>query len=175
MKKRNVVVYIACSLDGFIAKPDGDISFLSVVEKEGEDYGYTAFMETVDTVITGRKTYDKVLAMGYGYPHTNKEAYVVTRTPQPPKDGLTFYSGNLIELVKRLKQQEGQNIYLDSGAEVIGQLLEAGLIDQLIISVVPVLLGSGIRLFGQGGNQARLRLQKSLAFDSGLVQLHYSL
>ncbi len=80
MTSRKVILYIASSLDGFIAKENDDISFLSVVEKKGEDYGYHAFIETVDTVIMGRKTYDKVLSFGIDFPHHDKKCYELTRT-----------------------------------------------------------------------------------------------
>ena len=75
---RKVIVYIAQSLDGFIAKPDGDIQWLSIVEKEGEDYGYNAFVESVDTVFMGRKTYEKVLSFGIEFPHKGRKCYVLT-------------------------------------------------------------------------------------------------
>lgn len=81
---RNLISYIAISLDGYIAKPDGDISFLSRVEKEGEDYGYAGFMNTVDTIILGRKTYDKIKDIGFGYPE-DKEVYIISRSSGPNK------------------------------------------------------------------------------------------
>ncbi len=80
---RKVIFYIAMSLDGYIAKPDGDISFLSMAEKKGEDYGYSGFTSTIDTVIIGRKTYDKVISMGYEYPDNDNDVYVITRTVKP--------------------------------------------------------------------------------------------
>lgn len=79
---RNLISYIAISLDGYIAKPDGDISFLSRVEKEGEDYGYAGFMNTVDTIILGRKTYDKIKDIGFGYPE-DKEIYITSQSSGP--------------------------------------------------------------------------------------------
>jgi len=80
---RKVISYIAMSLDGYIAKPDGDISFLSIAEKKGEDYGYSDFTSTIDTVIIGRKTYDQVISMGYEYPDNDNDVYVITRTVKP--------------------------------------------------------------------------------------------
>ncbi|HEY0041148.1 MAG TPA: dihydrofolate reductase, partial [Flavisolibacter sp.] len=78
--ERKVILYIATSLDGYIAKTDDDLGFLSIVEQEGEDYGYGEFLQTVDAVIVGRRTYDKVLSMGYAFPHADKDAYIITRT-----------------------------------------------------------------------------------------------
>ncbi|HEY3373102.1 MAG TPA: dihydrofolate reductase family protein [Prolixibacteraceae bacterium] len=171
--KRKLVLYIAMSLDGFIAKPDGDISFLSLVEKEGEDYGYARFIESVDTIILGRKTYDKILSMGTEWPYGSREVYVLTRSPKPDSDNLHFYSGDLYELIEKLKSLEGKHIYCDGGAETIHQLLLEDLIDEMTISIIPVLLGEGIPLFKGGILEKRLRLVSADSFEKGLVQLHY--
>jgi dihydrofolate reductase len=170
---RKVILYIAMSLDGFIAKSDGDISFLSAVEKEGEDYGYFQFMESVDTVILGRKTFDKIHSMGIELPYGSREVYVLTRTPGPDSGTVRFYAGNLSDLISTLKSQEGKHIYCDGGAETVHQLLQEDLIDELIISVIPVLLGDGIRLFKGDLQQKKLHLASSKSFEKGLVQLHY--
>jgi len=171
---RKVILYIAMSLDGFIAKPDDDISFLAQVEQEGEDYGYSAFTETVDTIILGRKTYDKILSMGFELPYYgDREVYVLTRSHKPGSGTIHFYSGNLTELIFRLKNQDGKHIYCDGGAETVHQFLKDDLFDELIISIIPVLLGDGIRLFGQSFPEQKLQLVSSKSFKKGLVQLHY--
>jgi dihydrofolate reductase len=172
--QRKVILFIAMSIDGFIAKSDGDISFLSVVEKEGEDYGYSKFLESVDTVVLGRKTYEKVLSMGIEQPYGDRKVIVLTRNPHPETDQITYFSGNLQDLILTLKRQKGKHIYCDGGAETIHQLLLDDLIDEMIISVIPVLLGNGIRLFGQSSPERKLHLIKSTSFEKGLVQLHYS-
>ena len=110
---RNVVVYIACSLDGYIAKPNDDLSFLSIVEQEGEDYGYSAFINTVDTVFIGRKTYDWVMQQVPTFPHADKESYVITRTARPAEGNTSFYTGDVKTLVTQLKEKEGKNIFVD--------------------------------------------------------------
>jgi len=170
---RKVILYIAMSLDGFIAKPDSDISFLSLVEQDGEDYGYSEFIETVDTVILGRKTYDKILSMGIDSPYGDRKVYVLTHNPIPT-DKITYYSGNLSELVSSLKSQSGKNIYCDGGAETVHLFLQEKLFDELIISIIPVLLGNGIRLFGKSFKEQSIKLVSSKSFNSGLVQLHYN-
>lgn len=170
---RKVMLFIAMSLDGFIAKPDGDISFLSAVELEGEDYGYSTFIESVDTVILGRKTYDKVQSMGIVQPYGDRKVIVLTRNVHPKTDQNTYYSGSLPELIFKLKSKKGKYIYCDGGAETIHQLLQHDLIDEMIISIIPILLGDGIRLFGSGFPEKKLQLVKSTAFEKGLVQLHY--
>ncbi len=173
-EQRKVILFIAMSLDGFIAKPDGDISFLSEVEQEGEDYGYSTFIKSVDTIILGRKTYDKIRSMSVELPYGNRKVFVLTRNKQPATDNITFYSGSLPNLIFKLKSQTGKHIYCDGGAETIHQLLQDDLIEEMIISILPVLLGDGIRLFGATFPEKKLRLVKSKAFEKGLVQLHYS-
>ena len=170
---RKVILYIAMSLDGFIAKPDGDISFLSLVEKEGEDYGYFAFMDTVDTVILSRKTYDKVLSMVDELAYGERDVYVLTRTPRPDSGKIKFYSGDLAELITNLKKQGGKNIFCDGGAETVSKFLQNKLFDELIISIIPVLLGDGIRLFGHNFPEQYLKLTGCKTYEKGLVQLHY--
>lgn len=163
------------SLDGYIAKPNDDLSFLKQVEKAGEDYGYTEFTATVDTLIIGRKTYDYVLKeIGPShYDNGQRDVYVITRSQRPQVGRTTFYTGDLPALVKRLKSENGQNIYCDGGAEVINELLTYELVDEFIISVIPVLLGDGIRLFKAGRPEQVLELVTTKQFDTGLTQLHY--
>lgn len=170
---RKVILFIAMSLDGYIAKLDGDISFLSMVEKEGEDYGYAKFIETVDTVILGRKTYDKILSMGLDISYGSRNVFVLTHTPHPITDKITFYSGSLPEFISSLKTKDGKHIYCDGGAETIHQLLQEDLIDEITVSVIPILLGNGIRLFSRNFQEQKLQLVTSKSFEKGLVQLHY--
>lgn len=168
---RKVVLYIATSLDGYIAKPNDDLSFLSMVQVKDEDYGYAAFIETVDTVIMGRKTFDWVTSQISDLPHLH--TYVITRTERPPIGKTQFYTGNLNELVAKLKSRSGKNIYCDGGAEIVNELLRTHLIDEFIISVIPVLLGGGTKLFKNERPEQKLSLVTAKTFESGLVQLHY--
>lgn len=170
---RKVVVYIAASVDGYIAAPDGDLSFLSKVEKEGEDYGYGAFIATVDTVVVGKNTYDKVFSMGYPFPHADKEAYIITRTERATEGTVHFYTGDVVDLVTELKEKNVKTIFVDGGAFVVNRLLQHGLVDELYLSHIPVLLGDGISLFKRGNPLQNLELQTVKTFDTGLVQLHY--
>lgn len=172
---RKLSIYIATSLDGYIAKPNDDLSFLKSVEKEGEDYGYSAFTATIDTIILGRKTYDwvrKEIGASH-YDNGDKNVYVITRTEKPDIGKTKFYTGNLTELVKQLKNENGKNIYCDGGAEIINELLQNDLIDEFIISVIPVLVGNGTRLFKDGRPEQQLELVHTKAFVTGLTQLHY--
>lgn len=173
MNMRKVFMYIAVSLDGYIARPDGNIEWLSSVQRAGEDYGYSEFIKNVDTVIVGRKTYDKVLSLGVPFPHTDKECYIITRSDRPPIGKLIFYNKDLEELVISLKEKEGGNIFVDGGAEIVNTLMSRGLFDEYIISIIPVMLGSGIRLFHDGRPEENVSLVTAVHFESGLVQLHY--
>jgi dihydrofolate reductase len=175
MNNRKLILYIACSLDGYIAKPNDDLGFLGIVQKEGEDYGYNDFVSTVDTVIIGRKTYDWVTGQGFDFPHSDKECYIITRQEKPKVGNLTFYNGELKKLVLELKAKNGKNIFCDGGSEIVNQLLSEKLFDELIISVVPVLVGSGTRLFTDGRPEQELELVSAKSFETGLLQLHYKI
>lgn len=172
---RKLIIYIATSLDGYIAKPNDDLSFLKLVEKEGEDYGYAEFTATIDTLILGRKTYDWVLReIGSShYDNGDRDVYVITRTEKPSVGKTTFYTGDLTELVQQLKSQNGKNIYCDGGAEIINELLKKDLIDEMIISVIPVLLGNGTRLFKDNRPEQQLELLSTKTFETGLIQMHF--
>lgn len=170
---RKVILYIATSLDGYIAKPNDDLSFLSIVQKEGEDYGYADFVQSVDTVIMGRRTYDWVMKQVPEFPHADKKSYIITRTPRPSIGNTIFYTDNINELVLQLKRENGKNIFVDGGSEIVNELLKHRLIDELIISIIPVLVGNGIRLFKEGRPEQQLNLIDTKRFETGLVQMHY--
>jgi dihydrofolate reductase len=172
---RKLSLFIATSLDGYIAKPNDDLSFLRLVEKEGEDYGYAEFTANIDTIILGRKTYDYVLReIGSShYDNGQRDVYVITKTERPGTGKTTFFTGKLSDLVQRLKSESGKDIYCDGGAEIINELLKNDLIDEFVISVVPVLVGSGTRLFNDGRPEQLLELKSVKTFDTGLTQLHY--
>jgi dihydrofolate reductase len=167
---RELILYIAQSLDGFIAPPDEELDFLNTVAVEGEDYGYADFVSTCDTVIMGRRTYEKVLAMGVPDPHPERTLYVITSRPGPSTERIIFHTGDPVALVHELKARPGKRIYCDGGAQLVHTLAQHDLIDRYIISSIPVLLGGGIRLFKEGRPQQGLKLVRSQAYASGLVQ-----
>lgn len=172
---RKIALFIAMSLDGYIAKPNDDLGFLKIVEKEGEDYGYAEFTDKIDTIIIGRKTHDYVLKeIGSShYDNGQRDVYVITRTERPKVGRTTFYTGNITKLVKRLKAEKGKNIYCDGGAEVVNELLKHDLIDEFVIAVIPILLGNGTRLFKDGRPEQTLEFITAKTFVTGLIQLHY--
>lgn len=172
---RKLSLFIATSLDGYIAKPNDDLSFLKLVEKEGEDYGYSEFTASIDTIILGRKTYDYVLKEigSTHYDNGQRDVYVITRTERPQIGRTTFFTGNLTELVQQLKSKDGLNIYCDGGAEIIHELLQHDLIDEFIISIIPILVGNGTRLFRDCRPEQQLEFVSAKSFDTGLTQLYY--
>lgn len=172
---KKLILYIASSLDGFIAGPGDDLSFLDAVQREGEDYGYTHFMESIDTVIMGRRTFDWVFRQIGGVPHPDKTTYVITHTPKSDIGKTSFFTGDLVTLVKQLKEGgTAGHIFCDGGASIIHHLLCNDLIDEIVLSIVPILLGNGIRLFENGQNPLSLQLLSARSYASGLCQLHYA-
>jgi dihydrofolate reductase len=173
MVKRKLILYIAMSLDGYIAKTDDNIDFLSKVETPGEDFGYDDFLKNIDTVIWGRRTFDKVKTFSKDVPHKDKNVYVISKS-RSGKEGHAVYRNDAAELVKELKQQEGKDIYCDGGGEIVFELLKHSLIDRFIISIIPHLLGDGIRLFKEGRPEHNIKLKHTVSYyPSGLVQLWY--
>ncbi|MDD7792898.1 dihydrofolate reductase family protein [Clostridium sp. 'White wine YQ'] len=172
MSDRNVVLYIAMSLDGYIATKEDDISWLSQVEVDGEDYGYAKFIDRIDTVIMGRKTYDKVCSFGIEFPHKDKKCYIISRKKKE-SNGVEYYSGDIKKLIEELKNKDGKDIFVDGGAEVVNEILRENLFDEYIISIIPILLGDGKRLFQDGRPTKEVLYVGSKSYFSGLVQVHY--
>lgn len=170
---RKVILYIAMSLDGYIAKPNDDLSFLSIIEKEGEDYGYQQFEDSIDVVVMGRKTYNWIIQNVDEEVYSGKKIYVLTKSKESSPPNVTFFWGDLKDLVRDLKNEGGRDIFCVGGAEVVTGFFASELIEEIYISVVPILLGEGKRLFRKGIPEQNLRLVDSKSFDTGLVELHY--
>jgi len=166
-------VFIATSLDGYIARRDGGLDWLSIVETPGEDYGYARFFADVDALILGRATYETVLAFP-AWPYGDKRCVVLTHGTFESRHGERFHAGAPGPLLEELHAAGVRRIYVDGGA-VIRLFLREGLIDDVTLSIIPVLLGDGIPLFDSLASvpTRRLRLASSQAFPSGLVQLRY--
>ena len=175
-KQKKRILDISMSLDGYLATKEDDISWLSIVNKEGEDYGYEKFIAGIDTYIVGKTTYDVVVKLCDGkFPQGAMfDSYVITRQTLPSENGVTFYNGDLEELINKLKQGKGKNIYCDGGAQIVKMLMSKELIDEYIISIMPIILGDGKRLFiGEIPGKA-LELLSCKNYESGLIQVHYS-
>jgi len=165
-------VFIATSLDGFIARPDGGLDWLPV--DGGEPHGYTEFMSTVDAIVIGRKTFETVLSFD-SWPY---EKPVVVLSSRPSElvapDGLVcdMMGGTPEEIVTRLSERGMKHLYIDGGV-TIQRFLEAGLIQRLTITRIPVLLGDGIPLFGALSRDVRLEHVATRSYPSGMVQSEY--
>lgn len=166
-------VFIATSIDGYIARTDGAVDWLDVVARPGEDYGYAAFFDSVDALVLGRNTYDTVRALG-AWPYGGKRCIVLTHGRPAPRHGEEFREGSPPALIAALQREGVRHVYVDGG-DVIGQFLAAGLIDHVTLSIVPVLLGAGIPLFGASGVEQRWTLEDVRSYPSGLTQLRYHL
>ncbi|MCA0981242.1 dihydrofolate reductase family protein [Exiguobacterium aestuarii] len=153
-----VVLYIAMSLDGKIARSNDQLDWLFAVEGDG-DNGYAEFFKTVGAVIMGRKTYEEVLKLEEGaYPYKDMPNYILTRQPDREAEHVTFTDEPIEELIHRLKVEVDQDIWLIGGGEVIKAAMEHELIDRYEIAIAPVVLGEGIPLFPEGTKETKLRL-----------------
>jgi dihydrofolate reductase len=165
-----VKLFIATSLDGFIAERDGGVDWLFT----DDDYGYTAFFDSIETLIMGRRTYEQVLGFGE-WPYGEKPTYVFTRgAPGGDHPHVEFVSSDAGPLVEELRHRSSGDIWLVGGAALVSEFRELHLIDEYILSVHPVLLGDGIPLFERPQPRESLRLREELSFESGLVQLRYA-
>src|SRR5919201_1798219 len=162
-------VFIAISLDGYIARTNGAIDWLSIVHPVDEAHGYKAFMASVDAVVLGRGTYDTVLEFN-DWPYPGKRVIVMTNRVAQARHGEEFFSGPVAELAARLR--DAKRVYVDGG-KVVSQFFAAGLIDDVTISVIPIILGNGIRLFSGGEGEHRLELKGQRSWPSGMVQMRY--
>lgn len=166
-------VFVAASLDGYIARADGSVDWLSVVERPGEDYGYRRFFDTVDALVMGRNTYETV-AERDPWPYAGTPCLVLTRRPAAPREGVRFLAATPETVVDRLAGEGARRVYVDGG-NVIRQFLAARLIDDFTLSLIPVVLGGGIPLFGAAGPERPLALESVRSWSSGLCQLRYTL
>ncbi|MBL1224858.1 dihydrofolate reductase family protein [Enterococcus sp. BWR-S5] len=174
---RKIILYIAASLDGYIAEVDGSIDFLTAdtsPEVEAFD-SYTQLLERIDTVILGRTTYNQLvneLTPGE-YPYEDKTSYIITHHPIAGKEQLIFTDEQPDELVQRLKEEEGKDIWIVGGGQIIAPLVVNNLIDEYVITTVPILLGKGIPLFKEMNKSVRVRVVDSY-IEQGMITSIYS-
>lgn len=168
---RETLVFIAGSLDGFIAKENDDLQWLEETEGEG-DNGYADMYQTIDTVIMGKRTYDYILEHIKPFPYPDKKCYVFSTTQTGENEHVTFIQEDVITFTQRLKEQEGTKIWMVGGGELLDAFLQERLIDEWIITITPHLLGSGIPLFKSPRPFENLRLLETKRYGQ-MVQLHY--
>ena len=172
---RKVTLFIAMSLDGYIADKDGGVDWLNGQEEDGENMDtYSEFIKTIDTIIMGWNTYHQVITElspeEWVYPE--QISYVITHREIPSTERIHFTSESPCDLVKRLREEEGNGIWICGGASIVRQLMETDLIDTLHISVIPTLLVDGVRLFGPLEKEQKLRLVKTQSYN-GITDLVY--
>lgn len=167
-------IFIATSLDGFIARPNGALDWLPVPEGGGEDYGYQAFMDSVDAVVMGRGTYEKVLEFG-AWPYPKPVLVLSSRgvtIDAALRDRVTQTTGSPAEVMAACAARGWREVYLDGGV-TIQRFLEADLVDRVIVTRVPVLIGQGLPLFGALPRDVRLEHKRTQSHTNGLVQSEY--
>ena len=170
-------IFIATSLDGFIAREDGAIDWLPTgADTKFEDYGYSEFMKSVDALVMGRKTYETVRGFGGDWPYGAKPVIVLTskkvQIPRELAKTVTTMAGKVDTIVKHLQSREMNHLYVDGGV-TIQKFLNAGALDRLIITRIPVLIGKGIPLFGPVDQDIKLSHVATKTYPSGLVQSEY--
>jgi dihydrofolate reductase len=169
-----VILYIAASMDGYIARKDHSLDWLPPAPDDDGDFGYKAFLAGIGTTLMGNNTYQVVKGFGEAvYPGLTN--YVFSRTAHAPEDNITWVTKPPADFVRQLKATAQQHIWLIGGAEIIKALYEAELIDELILTQIPVLLGDGIPLWPASTREAKLELLELTDFGGGVVQGRYKL
>jgi dihydrofolate reductase len=174
---RKIIVYIATSADGFIARKDGAVDWLDRPRTAG-DYGMGKFYKSIDTILWGRKTYDLVLrfqAEGKETPDMPgiRNYAFSRRPPRKVAPGFEFVKEPIKKFARRLRRQKGKDIWMMGGAGLIGSFLDAGEIDEFIVHVIPTFIGEGIPLIAPARRTVGLNLLSSKKFSDGVVRLHY--
>ena len=173
---RKVVLFIAMSLDGYIADEHGNVDWLNGQDMNVENIDtYSEFVRDVDTVIMGWDTYYQIVTKlsPTEWIYANLTSYVITHRRLPSKNEIFFTEKAPFNLVKELKSKEGKDIWICGGANIVQQLVQSDLIDEYYISVIPTVLGSGIRLFGTAPDEIKLRLISTQIYN-GIVELIYT-
>lgn len=166
------ILFIATSLDGYIARSDGNIDWLPSLKADEEDYGYNKFYDSIDAVVMGSNTYKQVLGFGY-WPYPGKISYVLTsRNLSTKRNDVLFIKGGVEEVLKNVKEKEYKRVWLMGGGNVASSFINRGLVDEYIIAIVPTILGSGISLY-QSVTELKLDLVSTKSYSSGVVELHY--
>ena len=176
MTDRKLKLYIAASLDGYIARTDGSLDWLERLPNPNKiDYGYQEFYQSVDTVIMGRITYEEILGFGVDWPYEGCKTWVISHNPKlkiPTKD-TTRITGNFKQHIDDLKKQPGKDIWLVGGGRLVTTFLDADLVDEMILFITPVILGEGIALFPGQPKEKSFELSGVQSYETGMVGLTY--
>ncbi len=175
MSKRKIIVNIATSADGYLARTDGNLDWLTKRSAPKGFYGLPKFSRSIDAKILGRKTFDLSVKMGANF-SADDVHYVFSRRTSPAfvPAGVQFVTESIRAFAKRLRKQAGKNIWMMGGGEIIGSFLDEDAIDEFIITVVPTFIGQGIPFITPRPREVPLRLLSLQRFPDGVVQLHYN-
>jgi len=170
-----IILYIACSLDGYIARKNGSVDWLSELEADSEDYGYQKFYASVDALCMGCKTYQQIVGFGE-WPYPNKPCYVFSHHHLAIRHpGVVIVQEAPEQFVKSFAEKNNYRIWLVGGSDLTKTFLSHGLLHEIIITYIPVLLGDGIPLFQPEIPERNLKFLRSVEYPRGLVQIHYQL
>ncbi|WP_236975981.1 dihydrofolate reductase family protein [Membranihabitans maritimus] len=175
MAKRKIILYTAVSLDGFIAREDGSYDWLHDDDyAEGkEDYGYDKFLKNIDTILMGFNTYKDIMTQGEVFPYHRTQNYVFTRRKNIPDDPhVEFVSDEIVEFITELKNSQGKDIWLVGGGQINSILTKHKLVDEFILTYIPITLGKGIRIFHGESFDNRYKLNDAVVYPNGFVQLY---
>jgi dihydrofolate reductase len=175
-RRRKIIVYIATSADGYIARADGSVDWLNRPRPAG-NYGMGAFFRSIDTILWGRKTYAPMLAKGGkggGFGPKVKNYVFSHRPPPSPAPDVEFVNEPVSVFAQRLRGQPGKDIWMMGGAGLIASFLDAGELDEFIIHVIPIFIGEGIPLIQPQHRLVPLELRSARRFSDGVVRLHYN-
>jgi dihydrofolate reductase len=171
-----IQLFIATTLDGFIARENGSIDWLlELPNPSNTDHGYNDFIKDVDIIVMGRKTYDDLLGYGGEWPYGDRITYVVTKNQDyKPKTANTFILRNIdLTTISQVRTESKKNIWIAGGGEIITQFMNENAIDEMTISIIPLILGKGIRLFGGLLHETEFDFLKAESFETGVVNLIY--
>lgn len=172
MKK--IILYIAASIDGRIAEPDGGIEWLSEFPITKEmNYGYKEFMASIDTIIMGGRSWRELSNMDAMGAYADKAVYVVSRHDWGEKGNIKFITENVIKRIVDMRNETGKDIWLFGGGELVSMLLAADLVDEMQIAYIPVILGKGISLFPEQAKESKWELIESKNYSSGIIMVEY--
>jgi len=167
-----VVLYVAQSIDGYIARENGAVDWLNF--GEGEDYGFHSFFDEVSTVLMGNSTYSQVLSFKGEFPYKNKKVFVFTREQSMTNDEYAhFVSANIESLVDKVKNKTEGISWLVGGGQISSYFIENKLLDEIRLFTIPILLGSGIRLFNKVNIENKVKLVECREFKTGVIESVY--
>lgn len=173
---RKVVLFIAMSLDGYIADKNGNVGWLNGQSKNEENIDtYSIFIKDIDTVVMGWNTYHQIVTelSPAEWIYADLTSYVITHRELSSSNRIIFTEKDTCDLVNELKHEQGKNIWICGGANIVRQLMEADLIDEYYVSIIPTILGSGIRLFGTIPKEIKLKLTHAQTYN-GITELIYT-